>query len=285
MHCTRSSAWLVLLLVLRPVLAEEAKPIEKGQRVFSAGHSFHMFMPGMLATLAKSAGIADHKQAGTSSIGGSYVYQHWNVPDEKNTLKQALRSAEIDVLTLSPIYLPDDGIENFAKLGLEHNPNIRVTIQEFWLPYDVYDINYKKKRPEPVDRNARTVEELRSINGEYFKTMDGHVTALNEKFAKPVVYVVPVGQAAVALREKIIAGEAPGLKQQNDLFTDAIGHATPPLQWLTAYCHFAVIYRRTPVGLACPPAMAKHAGGEPLNTLLQELAWQAVTAHPLAGVK
>ncbi len=285
MRAVRLIVWLALLLIATTALAEDGSPIEKGQRVFSAGHSFHMFMPRMLAELAKSAGIADHKQAGTSSIGGSYVYQHWNVPDEKNMLKQALRSAEIDVLTLSPIYLPDDGIENLAKLGLEHNPNIRVTIQEFWLPYDVFDLNYKKQRPEPVDRNARTVEQLRSINGEYFKTMDAHVTALNEKFAKQVVYVVPVGQASVALREKIIAGEAPGLKQQNDLFADAIGHATPPLQWLTAYCHFAVIYRRTPVGLACPAAMANHAGGEALNTLLQQLAWQAATAHPLSGVK
>ncbi len=276
----------VVMISLPVAAVRSAEPAAtSGQRVFSAGHSFHMFMPKMLAELAKSAGITDHKQVGTSSIGGSYVHQHWNVADEKNSLKKALRSGEIDVLTLSPIYLPDDGIENFAKLGLEHNPNIRVTIQEFWLPFDVFDVNYKKQRPEPVDRNARTVEELRSTHGAYFKMMDEHAAALNEKFGKPVIYVVPVGQAAVALREKIIAGEAPGLKQQNDLFTDPIGHATPPLQWLTAYCHFAVLYGRTPVGLPCPAAMSKTTGGDALNTLLQQLAWEAVTSHPLSSVK
>src|SRR5688572_30670994 len=83
-------------------------PITKGQRVFSAGHSFHMFMPAMLDQLAKAAKIANHQQVGKSSIGGSYTHQHWNVPDEKNTLKKSLRAGEIDVLTLSPIYLPDD---------------------------------------------------------------------------------------------------------------------------------------------------------------------------------
>lgn len=259
-------------------------PITKGQRVFSAGHSFHMFMPAMLADLAKAAKIPDHQQVGKSSIGGSYIFQHWDVPDEKNTLKKSLRAGEIDVLTLSPIYLPDDGIENFAKLGFENNPNIRVCIQEFWLPHDVFDVNYKKKKPEPVDRNARTVEQLRSIHGAYFKTMDDHVKMLNQKLGKTVIFVVPVGQAAVALREKIIAGEAPGLKQQNDLFTDAIGHATPPLQWLTAYCHFAVIYHRSPVGLPCPAALAKSPGGEALNTLLQQIAWDTVKAHPLSGL-
>jgi hypothetical protein len=278
-----ASAWLLALHGLSAPAAE-AEPVEKGRRVFSAGHSFHTFMPKMLAELARTAGISDHKQLGISGIGGSYVYQHWNVEDDKNTLKKALRGGQVDVLTLSPIYLPDDGIENFAKLGLEHNPAIRVTIQEFWLPFDVFDVNYKKKRPELVDRNSRTVEQLRSINEPYFKSMDDHVQALNQKLGKQAVFVVPVGQASLALRAKIIAGEAPGLKQQNDLFSDPIGHATPPMQWLTAYCHFAVIYRRSPVGLPCPPEL-KERGGEPLNHLLQQLAWDTVKAHPLSGVR
>jgi hypothetical protein len=278
-----ASAWLIGLDQM-PASAAEAKPIEKGQRVFSAGHSFHTFMPKMLAELARTAGISDHKQLGISGIGASYVYQHWNVEDAKNTLKTALRAGQVDVLTLSPIYLPDDGIENFAKLGLEHNPGIRVTVQEFWLPYDVFDVNYKKKKPELVDRNSRTVEQLRSINEPYFKSMDDHVQALNQKLGKNVVFVVPVGQASLALRAKIIAGEAPGLTQQNDLFRDPIGHATPPLQWITAYCHFAVIYRRSPVGLPCPSELMQ-SGGESLNKLLQQLAWDAVKAHPLSGVR
>lgn len=286
---TRPATWLLAAIIHFnmgcTVSAAEVKPIDKGLRVFSAGHSFHMFVPKMLADLAKAAGIPDHKQAGISSIGGSYVHQHWDVADEKNTLKTVLRAGQVDVLTLSPIYLPDDGIENFAKLGLEHRSDIRVTIQEFWLPFDVFDVNYKKKRPELVDRNARTVAELRSINEPYFKSMDNHVRTLNQKFGKNVVYVVPVGQASLALRAKIIAGEAPGLKQQNDLFTDAIGHATPPLQWLTAYCHFAAIYRRSPEGLPCPPALGKEAHGEALNRLLQELAWEAVKSHPLSGLQ
>lgn len=274
---------LLLIGIGLPVFS--AEPIDKGQRVFSAGHSFHMFMPKMLAELANAAKISNHQQAGLSSIGGSYVYQHWNVADEKNTLKTALRAGQVDVLTLSPIYLPDDGIENLTKLGVEHRPDIRVTIQEFWLPFDVFDVNYKKKKPDPVDRNSRTAAELRTINEPYYKSMDDHVRALNQKFGKNAVLVVPVGQASLALRAKIIAGEAPGLKQQNDLFTDAIGHATAPLQWLTAYCHFAVIYRRSPVGLPCPAALSKDAHGEALNRLLQELAWDAVKAHPLSGLR
>src|ERR1700722_11316808 len=55
-------------------------PIEKGQRVFTAGHSFHVFMPHLLAQVVKAAGIPDHVQVGMSSIGGSKIFQHWDVP-------------------------------------------------------------------------------------------------------------------------------------------------------------------------------------------------------------
>ena len=179
----------------------EGPPL-KTCRVFSCGHSFHCFLPGILADMAKAAGIQGHEQVGLSAIGGSQVIQHWNVPDEKNRAKEALRSGKVDVLTLSPIHLPDEGIEKFAALALAHNPNVRIAVQE-------------------------------------------------------------------------------------DLFTDAIGHPKPALQALVAYCHFAGIYRRSPVGMPLPAILAKpgsRSENDKLNRLLQELAWDAVTRHPLSGV-
>ena len=258
----------------------------RGQRVFSCGHSFHYFVPAILSDMARAAGIKDHVQVGLSSIGGSRVIQHWNVPEEKNKARAALRDGKVDVLTLSPIHLPDEGIEKFATLAVENNPKVRVTVQEFWLPFDIYDTTFKL-RPKKVDHNAPTGAELRKLHEPYFKSMDEHVRALNKKFGKRVVFVVPVGQAVIALREKIIAGQAPGLKTQEDLFTDALGHARPPLQALVAYCHFAVIYHRSPVGQPMPAVLKKanNPEGEKLNRLLQELAWDAVTHHPLSGVR
>src|SRR5437660_12335847 len=128
---------------------------------------------------------------------------------------------------------------------------------------------------------------MRKEHEPYFKSMDDHVRDLNKKLGQEALFVVPVGQAVIALREKIIAGEAPGLKRQSDLFTDPLGHVHPPVQALAAYCHFAVIYRRSPGGLPMPSVLAsvKHQpSGEKLNRLLQELAWDAVTHHPLSGV-
>ena len=109
-------------------------PITAGQRMFTCAHSFHAFVYRIVGEMAKAAGIKDHQSVGLSGIGGSRVFQHWDVAEEKNQCKAALSAGKVDVLTLSPIWLPDVGIEKFAKLGLDHNPNFRVTVQEFWLP-------------------------------------------------------------------------------------------------------------------------------------------------------
>ena len=265
-----------------------AADVPEGQRVYSIGHSFHVFMPGILAQIAKSAGIADHQQVGLSPIGGSYVIQHWVVADDKFKSKATLESGNLDVLTMAPLYLPDEGIENFVRLASEESPQIRVLVQEFWLPFDVY-VNFRKEKAPTPDRTVFDLKKLQDEHDRYFCDIDEHVKALNTKYGgKPAVFVVPVGQSVLALRKKIAEGAAPGLTKQTDLFSDAIGHAKPPLAVLVAYCYYAQIYGRSPVGLPVPPALRGVPKGETtikLNQLLQEIAWNAVTGHPLSGVK
>ena len=226
--------FLVCLFVVTASIAwaagssAEAPSNHVGQRVFTAGHSFHAWLPPWLKEVADSAGIQGHEIVGVSMIGGSKVIQHWDLPDEKNLVKAALRAGKADVLTLSPMWKPDDGIEKFAKLALENNPNIRVTVQEFWLPYD----------------RLRGYGDL-------------------EKSLRPWADPPPA--------------------DPKDLFADSLGHPKPPIQALSAYCHFAIIYHRSPVSLPIPCRLAGKYP-EDLNRLLQELAWDAVTHHPLTGV-
>jgi hypothetical protein len=267
--------------------AKLAEPIARGQRIVFAGHSFHWFMYDMLKEMAAAAGIKDHVCVAQSVIGGSQVVQHWNVPDKDNKVKEALRTGKVDVLSIAPIHLPDEGIEKFTALALKYNPDIRVLVQEFWLRWDVFEPTTKP--PAKTDHNAITGAELRKRHAPYFQGMDDHIRALNKKFGKRVLFVVPVGQAVIALREKIIAGQAPGLKRQSDLFVDDLGHPNRPLAVLVSYCHFAVTYRRSPVGLPVPAILANWEGQPQLsakmNRLLQELAWEAAVQHPLSGLQ
>ena len=266
---------------------ELCRPLVKGQRVFTCGHSFHVWVADILAEMAARAGIGDHRVVGTSAIGGSRAIQHWDVPEEQNEAKKALRAGKVDVLTLACMTQPDEGISKFAKLAVEHHPHIRVTLQELWLPEDRFQFDPANRvRKSPEEFNGSTLADLRKSHAAYFRVMEDYVSALNAEIGRQTVFVVPDGQATLALREKIIAGTAPGLEKQSDLFTDAWGHPTPPLKALAGYCHFATIYRRNPLGLPLPGVL----GGNPrlddaLNRLLQELAWEAVARHPLAGVR
>ena len=270
--------------------ADELRPpITVGQRVATCGHSFHVFTYRQVDEMARSAGLK-HEVVGLSSIGGSTVQKHWDVPEEKSAVKQVLRAGGADVLTLSPIWLPDDAIESFVKLGVEHNPALRVTVQEYWMPNDEYNPVYPLDTRKKVDHNATDLAKLRDATTHYAKDIEDLVRGIDQRLGKDNVIVVPVGLAAVTLREKIVKGEAPGLKAQADLFRDNWGHANPPLQILSSYCHFAVIYRRSPVGLPVPGAfkLMKDMSDDDktkLNQLLQQIAWDTVKAHPMTGVR
>lgn len=268
--------------------ADLQPPITMGQRVATCGHSFHVFTYRQVAEIASAAGLK-HELAGLSSIGGSTVIKHWAVPEEKSAVKQVLKAGKADVLTLSPIWLPDEAIEQFVKLGIEHYPALRITVQEYWMPNDEYEPVYPLQTKKKVDHNATDLAKLRDATQRYAKDIEDHVKDINQRLGKEAVLIVPVGMAAVTLREKIVKGEAPGLKQQSELFLDNWGHALLPLQLLSSYCHFAVIYRKSPVGRPLPLAFRtlKDMSDDDktkLNTLLQQIAWDTVSAHPMSGI-
>ncbi|MDZ4404879.1 hypothetical protein [Prosthecobacter sp.] len=285
------AAFLLTTLCLTTLLSRAddlQPPITVGQRVATCGHSFHVFTYRQVTEMALAAGLK-HELAGLSSIGGSTVQKHWDVPEEKSAVKQVLKAGKADVLTLSPIWLPDEAIEQFVKLGIEHNPALRITVQEYWMPNDEYEPVYPLQTRKKVDHNATDIAKLRDATLRYAKDIEEYVKGINQRLGKDAVLIVPVGMAAVMLREKIVKGEAPGLKAQADLFRDTWGHANPPLQILSSYCHFAVIYRRSPVGLPVPAAFKLLKNVSPddqakLNQLLQEIAWDTVSQHPMSGV-
>ena len=283
---TRASLLRLFVCLSLATFAKAEEPTA-GLRLLTAGHSFHVWMPGLLIEATKNAGITGHQQVGLSSIGGSRTIQHWNAEGDKQKIKPVLMEGKADVLTLSPIFLPDAGIENFVKLGLEHNPKMRITVQEFWMTFDDGSLWGKPLNGKVVDRDSKTMADLHAAHDDYFKSMDDHMRELNAKYAKgkPAIFVVPVGQAVMELRRLIIEGKAPGLAKQSDLFTDPIGPPRDHVKAVATYCHYAVIYGRSPIGLPIPAAIAKLPDAEKLNALLQKLAWDAVTQHPLSGVK
>ena len=102
--------------------APPASHVPEGRKVFYASHSLMWYVPVPLGELAAAAGIKDHSIVGLQRIGASRTLQHWEIPEPQNQAKRALETGKLDVFVMSPIQFPDEGIENFVKLGLEHNP-------------------------------------------------------------------------------------------------------------------------------------------------------------------
>lgn len=263
--------------------ADQAAP-PAGLKVLSAGHSFHVWMPPLVAEMAKAAGIQGHEQLAISSIGGSKVIQHWDLPPEKNKAKPVLTAGKAEIFTMAPTFLPDPGIENFVKLGLEHNAMLRFTLQQNWVPFEDPEVWLSKNKPKSIDRDVITLAQLRAKHDPYFKLIEDHVKELNARIPAAKIAIVPSGEAVMALRDRVIKGEAPGIRTQNELFTDVLGHPGPQIRVLSAYCHYAVLYRRSPVGLPVVSQLTKLPEADKLNRLLQEIAWKAVVGHPMSGV-
>ena len=270
-----------LIILIRAVIAAEAIP--EGQRVFVTAHSFHIFVATRLSPLVKAAGITGHQLVGAQVLGSSRVQQHWDLSDDKNPAKAALREGKVDVLTMSPNWIvPDEGIEKFVALGLQANPKLRVLVQESWIPWDGW--LPEEKVADNTARDARSLDIVRAATLRFKNGLEPQLVALNAKLGRDVIQVVPVADAVMKLRELVTTGEAPGIAKQSDLFKDTIGHGRAAIEALVTYCNFACLYRINPIGLKdAAPELDKIS--PELQPLLQRLAWEAVTVHPLSGIR
>jgi hypothetical protein len=295
------TTWLLAGLVLAAThlsaqaASQDKEPAKKdvpgmGQRVFFASHSLMWYVPAPLGELAAAAGFKDHKFVGIQSLGASKTSQHWNLPDGKNKAKQALKTGEVDVFIMSPIQFPDEGIENFVKLGLEHNPNMRFAVQVSWGGWDADNQTFPKggNKGFNVDRN-KTPEQLKKLFVDNIKAAEAQADDINKKYGKgkKILLLVPSAQASVALRIRIHNKEMPGIASQGELFRDPISHPAAPLEVLNTYLHFAVIYGQSPVGLPMPTLLKnakKGAYDDKVNRVLADIAWETVTSYSYSGV-
>ena len=255
----------------------------KGLRVFYASHSLMWYVPKPLGEMVEAVGIKGHKLVGLQSLGASKTGQHWNLADDKNDAKKALKTGEVDVFVMSPISFPDEGIENFVKLGLEHNPNMRFVVQLSWGGGDIDNQDFPKGAFDNVDKE-KTPEQLKSYNERNIRAGEAQADDINKKYGKgkKIVALVPSVQAMVTLRTRIAKNEWPGLTKQGELFVDAV-HPSAPMEVLNTYLHFAVLYGQSPVGLPMATMLKnakREAWDDQFNHSLQQLAWETVTNYP-----
>lgn len=276
----RIGCWAALWLSIGSAAqADDLQPRPAGLRVFYTGHSFHMFVPRHVEQLVTVAGIRGHKLVGQQGIGGSRVIQHWDLEASKNMAKPVLASGAVDVFTMAAhVTIPDEGITNFVKLGLEHNPKMRFLVQASWFPFDVPEPDKRVK--DNAQRDQAKIADLQVAIDSWRKKLEAQVDDLNRQHGKRVVDIVPAGDAVVKLRALVVDGKYPGVAKQSELFRDPIGHGFAHVQAVVSYCNFVAIYKMDPQGLK----VTFEGVDEAQQAILQRIAWETVSNYPYSGV-
>jgi hypothetical protein len=264
-----------------------ASPVAEGQRYFMATDGVGAFIgpgrqtgdPGPLAALAREAVLEGHERVGVQLIDGSTPMQHWSEgggDDSRNLAKVALRAGGIDILTLSPrSTVPEQGIDLFADLMLETNPEGRLLVQSSWSTDEDLDQADIEAIQERIDR-------LHAAGG-YLDRLRTQLAGINDRAGRDLAFVVPAADAVYRLRQEVLRGNVPGIERQSELFLGGTSDPDTPIVNLVTYVWFVSMYRQPAAGLTAlvalddPTSVAR-------ERLLQEIAWETVSAEPMSGL-
>jgi hypothetical protein len=277
--------------------APDPAPADGPLAVYHLGHSLvGRDMPAMLEQLAPE-GHRHHSQTGA----GTSLREHWepDVPifmfEEANDHprhrdpREALASGDYDAFVMTEMVEIRDAIKwhdswdyaaRWTRFAREEDPGIRVYLYETWHPLD-----------DPEGWLARLDRDL----GLYW---EGEILARVQAAdgIEAPVRVIPGGQVMAAVVRAIegTKGGVGGLARREDLFrmrddgTQDMIHFNDIGAYLMALTHYAVLYRRSPVGL---PHELLRADGTPADApgpeaarLMQETVWEVVTSYPKTGV-
>src|SRR5207249_4439878 len=130
-----------------------------------------------------------HVLVGVERMGFSYTSQHWDRPDAQNESKKALLTGKVDVFIMSPMELPDTGIDNFVKFGLLQNPKMDFYVQNNWTAFNA-DGQYQHRNGlgggPGVSWDQTTVEVLKTLDVGYEKAFEDQVVKLNQVIGRQV---------------------------------------------------------------------------------------------------
>ena len=244
--------------------AVEEKPA--GLRVVFNGNRWFIFVPWGVADLVKAAEIQGHKEVRAAK------------PNDISLIE----AGEVDVYAHGVHWwmeVPWVGgfAEKIVGMGLKANRNFRAYYHAAWLVGDARAKDIKTT----ADYNDSKLADVQAALDKTRKGVEAIVDKLNEKFGKRVVFLVPVGDATLKLRAMVLEGKYPGVTKQSDLWNDAMPHPGVHVMALSGYCHFAAIYRTSPVGLKI--SRFKDLTDEQ-HAILQRIAWETVSNYPHAGV-
>lgn len=263
--------------------------------VYHIGHSLvNRDMPAMLAQLAGDGHRYD------SQLGwGATLKSHWgddpingfvveNDHPRFRPAHEAVDSGDYDAIVLTEMVEIESALRYhdsprylslWAREARLARPDVAIYLYEVWHSYD-----------DPHGWLERLDRDL----GLYW---EGGLLrpALARLGPDARIFLIPAGQALAAFTREVEArGGIGNVRDRSDLFarqadgTQDFIHLSDLGNYLVALTHYAVLYKKSPVGL---PFMLKRADGTPADAPaaqtaleMQKIAWQVARSTRLTGV-
>jgi hypothetical protein len=186
-----------------------------------------------------------------------------------------------------------------TTLALKYKPDCRIYLQHAWASGGGHWA--------PGDRSSigtlRDDDDLAAIQVEWDKRrkkLEDKVDEINKQHGKQVVFIIPLADAVMKMRQMVAAGKLPGVTKQSQLFADddelkrRDDHAGKQIAVLAVYCAYAAIHRKSPEGLKLSSPDGFFGGpradkgkvpvDDAQHAILQKLAWETVSKYPYAGI-
>ena len=307
----RSALFAILSLILSVnQFAPAANAPRKHQelRVYHIGNSVtDAIHYKSLQQMARANG--DTYVYGRHMIPGAPLQFIWDKPEtgfKENPYgyyPTALKDYEWDVITLQPFDRQLDSKDGFGDLphckkfidlALPKSPGVQVYVYERWPRRKEKVKNNPSSGYEPFDYQQQW---QRKYTGKwdgsnetrnYFEQLTKALLDAYPKLEKPVL-MIPVGEVLFELDKRIKAGKVPGLESIEALYVDGI-HFNNVGAFIAGTTFYATMFKTDPRGVDAraygPGKSEKDKPIAPeLAKAVQDVVWEVVSTHPLAGVK
>ena len=273
------------------------KPTNGAIRVVGTGHSF--MMPGYrtLSPITRAAGFEQPIQLHTSGgITGSTrhkweqengIYQ-FEGRKPKPILLASIANAEWDAMTWGPYF--HDRPQYYTcwiEFCLKYNPYMKFYLSDAWP--QLHQLGFKPKSEDEL-----TEEVMLRIGKEKHEKYAKLIKALRKDYPDKV-FIMPTSDAMLLAALHHIREGLPGVEglhkavggKERSLWRDPLGHLGPGFDRLEGYVFYASLYGRSPELIEGSVEFRGNPDfpSPELDKIFRKIAWEAVSNHPLSGVK
>jgi len=271
------------------------KPESGALRIVGTGHSF--MAPGYrtFPQICKAAGFEQplftHTGGGmTGSARYKWEQENGIFEFEGRAMPKLLASianAEWDAMMWGPYF--NDRPEYYScwiDFCLKYHPKMKFFLSDAWPQLSQLGDN-------PESEDFFTDELLDRIGKEKRDLYVTLVKQLREDYPDKV-FILPTSDAMTLAAKRQILGELPGIDgvhaviggNERSLWRDQLGHLGPGFDRLEGYVFYATVYGRSPELIEGEVDFGTQSPfpSPELDRVFREIAWEAVSSHPLSGV-